>query len=186
MNSSTKIPGYSGHIPLKLDIVGHTTGESNKRAGDNFRYTRQPAMVDAGSSVIRDQAVARQMRSTSVDGTAENWHKSATLGNMSKTAVTWINGPQHEIRNQCIPGYTGFVSGIQSENLFGKSYSHNTAKSFKGAITRGFDHQPQKRFQSQNQKIYREKNMRRIRERPEFCSKRDYLEYTMTLNQDAQ
>ena len=28
--------------------------------------------------------------------------------------------------------------------------------------------------------------MRRIRERPEFCSKRDYLEYTMTLNQDAQ
>ena len=69
---------------------------------------------------------------------------------MSKTSVTWMNGPQHEIRNQCIPGYTGFVSGINSENLFGKSYSHNTAKSFKGDITRGFDHQPVKRFQSQN------------------------------------
>ncbi len=82
------------------------------------------------------------MRSTSVDGSGEKWQKQATLGNMSKTSVTWMNGPQHEIRNQCIPGYTGFVSGIQSENLFGKSYSHNTAKSFKKEITRGFDHQP--------------------------------------------
>lgn len=101
---------------------------------------------------------------------------------MSKTSVTWMNGPQHEIRNQCIPGYTGFVSGINSENLFGKSYSNNTAKSFKGEITRGFDHQPSKRFQSQNQKVYREKNMRRVRERPEFCNKRDYLEFMITIN----
>lgn len=73
MHSASKIPGYSGHIPLKLDIVGHTTGESNKRAGDNFRYTRKPAMVDSGSSVIRDQQIARQMRSTSVDGSVEGW-----------------------------------------------------------------------------------------------------------------
>lgn len=85
-----------------------------------------------------------------------------------------------------MPGYTGFVSGINSENLYGKSYSHNTAKSFKGKILRGFDHEPQKRFVSQNQKIYKEVNNRRVAERPEFASRRDYLEYMMTLNNDTQ
>lgn len=96
-----------------------------------------------------------------------------------------MNGPTHEIRNQCIPGYTGFVSGVNSENLFGKSYSHNTAKSFKGKITRGIVHEPRKRYQSINQKAFVETNMRRIAERPEFSSKRDYLEYMMTINKDT-
>ena len=104
---------------------------------------------------------------------------------MSKTSCTWMNGPTHEIRNQCIPGYTGFISGVNSENLYGKSYSHNTAKSFKGKIPRGFDHQSNRRFLSQNMGAYREKNFRRIAERPEYASRRDYLEYMVTLNQDA-
>jgi hypothetical protein len=88
----------------------------------------------------------------------------------------------HNIRNQCIPGYTGFVSGINSENLYGKSYSNNTAKSFKGKIVRGFDHEPQKRFVSQNQKVFKETASRRIADRPEFRSRRDYLEYMMSMN----
>ena len=71
------------------------------------------------------------MRSTSVDGQFEKDHKQSAYGNMSKTSCTWMNGPMHEIRNQCIPGYTGFISGVNSENLYGKSYSNNTAKSFK-------------------------------------------------------
>jgi hypothetical protein len=53
MHSGQKIPGYSGHIPLRMDIVGYTTGESNRQAGENFRYFKKPAMVDSGSSVIR-------------------------------------------------------------------------------------------------------------------------------------
>jgi len=102
------------------------------------------------------------MRSTSVDGSAEVWQKQAARSNMSKTSVTWMNGPMHEVRNQCIPGYTGFVSGVNSENLFGKSYSHNTAKSFKGKIPRGFDHEPNRRFTSQNQATFKETASRRI------------------------
>ena len=53
MNSRQKIPGYSGHIPLKQDLVGHTTGESNRQAGENFRYTRKPGMIDTGSSIFK-------------------------------------------------------------------------------------------------------------------------------------
>ena len=107
-------------------------------------------MVDSGAAILQQQKVAQQMRSTSVDGTNESPQKVAMRGNMSRTSCTWMNGPTHEIRNQCVPGYTGFVSGINSENLYGKSYSHNTAKSFKNKILRGFDHEPQKRFVSQN------------------------------------
>ena len=186
MNSSQKIPGYSGHIPQKLDIVGHTTGESNRQAGNNFRYTvgARKGMADTGASIFNQAKLTQQMRSTSVDGTNEMPQKVAMRGNMSKTSCTWMNGPTHEIRNQCVPGYTGFVSGINSENLFGKSYSHNTAKSFKGKIPRGINHAPNKRFVSQNQKVYKETNSRRIAENPDFASRRDYLEYMMTINND--
>ena len=97
-------------------------------------------MVDSGAAILQQQRTAMNMRSTSVDGSNEFPQKSAMRGNLSKTSCTWMNGPTHEIRNQCVPGYTGFVSGINSENLYGKSYSHNTAKSFKGKILRGFDH----------------------------------------------
>ena len=59
MQSGSKIPGYSGHIPLKLDVVGHTTGESNRQAGDNFRYTRKPALVDSGAATFQQSRVAQ-------------------------------------------------------------------------------------------------------------------------------
>ena len=36
------------------------------------------------------------------------------------------------------------------------------------------------------QKKYNEKNFRRIVERPDMASMRDYLEYTVTLNQDRR
>ena len=70
------------------------------------------------------------------------------IGNNSRESNTWLNGPKHNIRNQCVPGYTGFISGVKSENLFSKSYADNTAKSFKEKITRGADLSPDKRFVS--------------------------------------
>jgi len=52
------------------------------------------------------------------------------LGNRSRNARTWINGPTHEIRNQCLPGYTGFIPSVKAENIFATTYASNTAKSF--------------------------------------------------------
>jgi len=119
-------------------------------------------MIESGSTIMQHQQIAKTMRSNSVNGMQEAPERSTMRGNMSKTSVTWMNGPMHNIRNQCIPGYTGFVSGVNSENLYGKSYSNNTAKSFKGKITRGFEHEPVKRFVSQNQSSFKEKASRRI------------------------
>ena len=106
------------------------------------------------------------------------------IGNNSKQSTTWLNGPKHNIRNQCVPGYTGFISGVKSENLFSKSYADNTAKSFKEKITRGSDFSPEKRFMSMNQKKYNDKHFRRVQLSPDNSSKRDYLEYMMTINQE--
>ena len=49
---------------------------------------------------------------------------------------------------------------------------------------RGFDHEPTKRFVSQNQKVFKETASRRIADNPEFRSRRDYLEYMMSMNLD--
>ena len=51
---------------------------------------------------------------------------------------------------------------------------------------RGFDHEPVKRFVSQNQKVFKETASRRIADRPEFRSRRDYLEYMMSMNLESQ
>jgi hypothetical protein len=96
--------------------------------------------------VTANQILMGQSRSRSIDGSNEKNERMASLGKTSKNSVTWVNGPQHEIRNQCIPGYTGFISGVKSENVYAKSYSTSTAKSFTDKITRGGNLVDQKRF----------------------------------------
>lgn len=72
---------------------------------------------------------------------------------------------------------------MNSENLFGKSYAKCSASSLSNKLDRGHDLTPDRKYISQNQKSFALKNFRRIVERPDLTNKRDYLEYTMTLNQ---
>lgn len=121
----------------------------------------------------------------SINGSNEKHHKMASFGKRSKESVTWVNGPKHEIRNQCIPGYTGFISGVKSENVYATNYSNQTAKSFKNRITRGGNLNDTNRFQSTSRKAFNEKRNVRILQNPEgHNNKRDYLEYMMTVNND--
>ena len=75
MNSALKIPGYSGFIPLKQDIVGHTVGEVNRQAGDCFRYRNRTGMAETGSAIFQQQMLATKMRSNTIDGSAEPYQK---------------------------------------------------------------------------------------------------------------
>ena len=185
MNSGQKIPGYSGFIPLKQDHVGLTTGESNKQAGFNYVLSKNPNSDQARiAQATANEILMTQSRSMSIDGTNERRQKLASLGKKSRDSVTWVNGPNHEIRNQCIPGYTGFISGVKSENVYAKSYSNTTAKSFSNNITRGGNLADVKRFQSSSRKAYNEKRNARILESPVHANKRDYLEYMMTVNNE--
>ena len=51
-------------------------------------------------------------------------------GNNSRHAKNWMCGPTHMINEQRVPGYTGHIKGMESENLFGNSYGSLTAKAF--------------------------------------------------------
>ena len=55
-------------------------------------------------------------------------------------------GPKDDIREQRIPGYTGFRPGVQAENMFGKSFSKCSAASLNEKFARGYDLTPEKRY----------------------------------------
>lgn len=59
--------------------------------------------------------------------TPSNKPNKDVFGNWSKYSKNWIAGPTHEVCKQHVPGYTGHVPGIVSENLFSKSYAKCTS-----------------------------------------------------------
>ena len=106
------------------------------------------------------------------------------LGNRSKDAKTWINGPTHETHNQCLPGYTGFISGIKAENVFATTYAKNTSKSFGNEIPRGFKcASANERYKTLASSKHDQSANRRILDDQRFSPKRDFIEYSVAVNQ---
>ena len=83
-------------------------------------------------------------------------------GNSSRNALNWQCGPNHMIRAQQVPGYTGHIKGLVAENLFSKSFGNSTAQAYVKRHPVGHELAPKQRFQSQNTKIYKAKNFRRF------------------------
>jgi hypothetical protein len=104
------------------------------------------------------------------------------IGNKSKEAKSWMNGPTHEIRNQCLPGYTGFIPGVKSENVFSTTYAHNTSVSFAKKIPRGAEGSPDERFKTVGSEKFSPSSNRRILADDKHASRRDYIEYTIAVN----
>jgi hypothetical protein len=59
-----------------------------------------------------------------------------------------------------VPGYTGFIPGIQAENVFSITYAKASAKSLANRITRGANLPPLKLYQSVNRSEFNEKNFK--------------------------
>ena len=59
---------------------------------------------------------------------------------------TYVCGPTHNVQHQHIPGYTGHVSGMYSENLHGKPYAKQTADSLCDRVEPGFIIEENQRF----------------------------------------
>ena len=83
-------------------------------------------------------------------------------GNASRFGKNWVCGPNHMINEQRIPGYTGHIKGLQSENLCHNSFGKITAKAFTKRHPVGHDLGPKDKFKSHNQDTYRMKNFRRF------------------------
>ena len=92
------------------------------------------------------------------------WDKNKIVyGNVSRRARNWMSGPTHRINEQRIPGYTGHIKGMESENLFGTTYGSLTSKAFTKRHPIGHDLNPKNKFKSHFKESYNAKNFRRIR-----------------------
>jgi len=148
------LPGYTGHVPSKNERFGATAGQ-----------IKREILMDSGKHPIlleslkeRDET-GRLYASSFVPSIDKN---KIIFGNRSRYAKNWINGPNHNIRNQQVPGYTGHIKGLVSENLFASSYANCTASAIGKKHPIGYDLTPKDRFASQYGAQYRSKNFRRF------------------------
>ena len=139
-------------------------------------------MQTVGKTIMHLNSGDVVSRSNSVSNEKEFPQNKLMIGFRSKDAKTWLNGPTHEIRNQCLPGYTGFIPGIKSENVFSTTYAQNTAASFDCSIPRGCEAPPAERFKTIGAEKFSPQNNRRILADDKQLSRRDYLEYTINTN----
>ena len=84
-----------------------------------------------------------------------------------------------------MPGYTGFIPGVKAENVFSTTYANNTNNSFREKIPRGHDPQGAQRYGTVTNEKFSPRSFRRIVENKDMASRRDYLEYTMSLNMSS-
>lgn len=104
-------------------------------------------------------------------------------GNWSKYAGNWISGPTHEIKTQHVPGYTGHVKGLVSENLFSKSYAKVSANAISRRHPIGHEGTAKSRFSSMQRSEYTPQNFRRFVESKETKPKKDYDDFAKFINE---
>lgn len=175
------LPKYTGHVPNKQNLFGITTGKAN-----------EILITTNGSKKFEAQGVRHPGSCSNVG--ARNYSAGANLRtdklkytNWSKKAWNWIWGPNDQIRYQQIPGYTGHVPGIKSENLFSKSYARTTATANSNKrFNRNLGQTPaaKDRFKSHNQKEFSPVNFRRYLENPGIIVKKDYQDYANSINHE--
>lgn len=83
-------------------------------------------------------------------------------GNHSRFGANWISGPNHMINESRVPGYTGHIKGLISENLNANSFGVLATKALTKRHPVGHDLSPKFKFRSHNQDTYKVKNFRRF------------------------
>ena len=140
--SKEYLPGYTGHVPSKMERFGATAGQIKREIlSDSGKH---PIVLETMRDV---DETGRLYSSNFVPAIDKN---KVVYGNMSRYAKNWISGPNHQIRNQQVPGYTGHIKGLKSENLYGGSYGNCTAKAIGKKHPIGYDVEARTRFLSQN------------------------------------
>ena len=112
------MPGYTGHVPSKNERFGATAGQ-----------IKREILADEGKHPItmtRFSSDANRLYSTRFVPRIDK--NKIVYGTHSRFAKNWACGPNHMIRNQQVPGYTGHIKGLVSENIFSASYGNSTAK----------------------------------------------------------
>ena len=61
----------------------------------------------------------------------------ASSFNKYQTSKEWVGGPTHHLQKQHIPGYSGHVNGLISENLYGHPFAKLSSDCLNDRIQRG-------------------------------------------------
>jgi hypothetical protein len=100
--SVEKIPGYSGFVPYKSDLIGLTTGESNRLAQATYQTEKEARSGNnrlgrLGAEIVGGDRKA-PTRTTTIDSGVLKPQRAMVVSNHSKNSKTWMCGPQHETR----------------------------------------------------------------------------------------
>jgi len=118
-----KIPGYSGFV----------SGVNSENLFAST-YARTTAAADQIRDRKKDSETYLKVSNVGSDGILPlnpPKDKALTSGDMATTAT---DGPNPHAKH--VPGYTGFVPGVQAENLYGKTYGHSSCMALAGDHTR--------------------------------------------------
>jgi len=166
------LPGYTGHVPSKNERFGATAGQ-----------IKREILLDRGKHPITLQTSPNEKdRWYSSNFTPKINPNKEIFGNKSRFAQNWVCGPNHMIRHQRVPGYTGHIKGLVSENLFSESYGNTTARAVGKVHPVGHEIEPKVRFQSQSSFVYKPTNFRRFIDKPSLIPKKDYHDYSKFIN----
>lgn len=130
------LPGYTGHVPSKNERFGNTAGQ-----------IKRDILMDKGKHPITFIHHEDQTKRHYSDRFTPRLDKNKIIyGNSSRNALNWQCGPNHMIRAQELPGYTGHIKGLVAENLFSKSFGNSTALAYGKKHPVGHEFNPKQRF----------------------------------------
>lgn len=173
------LPGYTGHVPKRMEIFGCTAGDANRIIISHSRKSSVAVDPSEAPYMTNGRSVAHAKRTlySNQPPTDESGHE-IQFGNASKRGSNWIGGPTQNLKEQFIPGYQGFVPSIRSENIFGKSFAKGTSTAINKEFSKGFNLPTHQRYLSQNIIEHGKANFRRIRDKVEPADSRDATDAT--------
>lgn len=182
MQKKDYLPGYTGFVARKKDVYGCTVGETSRQLKhESYKYTNFTADNEAAGGINRNKTYY------SSKPVPADEHLQVSLGNRSKEGMTWIGGHTQNLKPQHIPGYKGYVPGINSENVFGRTFGNTTAKIIAKEHIIGNTLQNQDRYKTTTQDEFSHTNNRRLATDPEPLKtkdKQEFEEYFSTMGID--
>ena len=161
-------PGYMGHIPYKFEVIGMTVGATNShiksllRKEPDYEKTFVPSTKNDYTYYNKNYFSQSMSKNYPLE-------EEKIYSNKSKDARTWICGNKHVLYPEHIPGYTGHITGIESNlkkgsNIFGTSFSKASNIAIKGAFCNQYDLPVNERYTSEMKERFKKPRIRSFSE----------------------
>ena len=139
-------------------MYGCTAGDINKII---TKTGYKPSNFDVDIAVGKPSFAKREFYSKPPE--TDKLNDAVQYGNFSKHGNNWLGGPTANVKAQHVPGYSGYVPQIKSENLFGKSFANTTGAAINKEYSKGIDPPGKERFATSNNKDFGKDNFRRLK-----------------------